>query len=127
MGLPPGTGSRAVRGRGRCGGEETGRRERAEGRKRTGRRGVRGVGAEGAGRAARAGEAAAPGARGGRFRTSSRAELGQNLTTPAGRAPTGPPIRRHYLMPVVAKPLTRNRWPNRNTRNSGISETTDIA
>ena len=32
-----------------------------------------------------------------------------------------------YLMPVVAKPLTRKRWPNRNTRNSGIRETTDMA
>src|SRR5699024_8858427 len=34
---------------------------------------------------------------------------------------------RGYLIPVVAKPLTRKRWPKRNTRNSGIRETTDIA
>ena len=32
-----------------------------------------------------------------------------------------------YLSPVVAMPLTRNFWPNRNTRNSGISVTTDMA
>ena len=35
--------------------------------------------------------------------------------------------RRNYLPPVVAMPLTRNRWPNRNTRNSGIKVTTDMA
>jgi multiple sugar transport system permease protein len=30
-------------------------------------------------------------------------------------------------MPVVAMPLIRNRWPKRNTRNTGSSETMDIA
>lgn len=32
-----------------------------------------------------------------------------------------------YLMPVVAMPLMRNRWPNRNTRNTGSRDTMDIA
>ena len=28
---------------------------------------------------------------------------------------------------MVAMPLTRNRWPKRNTRKSGIKVTTDMA
>src|SRR5256885_13763220 len=32
-----------------------------------------------------------------------------------------------YLMPVVAMPLTRNRWPIRKARNTGSSETIDMA
>ena len=32
-----------------------------------------------------------------------------------------------HLPPVVAIPLTRNRWPNKNTRKSGIKVTTDMA
>jgi hypothetical protein len=32
-----------------------------------------------------------------------------------------------YFPPVVAMPLTKNRWPNKNTRNSGIKVTTDMA
>ena len=32
-----------------------------------------------------------------------------------------------YLMPVVAMPLMRNRWPKRNTRKTGSSDTMDIA
>ena len=32
-----------------------------------------------------------------------------------------------YLMPVVAMPLMRNRWPKRNTRKTGRSDTMDIA
>ena len=32
-----------------------------------------------------------------------------------------------YLMPVVAIPLMRKRWPKRNTRKTGRSETMDIA
>ena len=104
MGLPPGTGSRAV-----CGGEETGETRTGGGVEEDGR-------------------AAPPDPRIVRFRTSSGPESAQNLTILAGAGPAGvgQPGGR-YLMPVVAKPLTRNRWPNRNTRNSGISETTDIA
>src|SRR5215211_2932427 len=34
---------------------------------------------------------------------------------------------RDYLMPVVAMPLIRNRWPSRKARKIGTSETTDIA
>jgi hypothetical protein len=36
-------------------------------------------------------------------------------------------FRGGYLPPVVAMPLTRNRWPNKNTKNSGIKVTTDMA
>jgi hypothetical protein len=36
-------------------------------------------------------------------------------------------IRQCYFPPVVAMPLTRKRWPNRNTRKSGSKVTTDMA
>ena len=45
---------------------------------------------------------------------------------PSGSGPAGEGRGRH-LPPVVAMPLTRNFWPKRNTRNNGISVTTDIA
>ena len=45
---------------------------------------------------------------------------------PPGSEPAGEG-RGRYLPPVVAMPLTRNFWPNRNTRNSGIKVTTDMA
>ena len=45
---------------------------------------------------------------------------------PPGSGPAGEGRGRH-LPPVVAMPLTRNLWPNRNTRNSGIKVTTDMA
>jgi len=42
-----------------------------------------------------------------------------------GTAATGEACR--YLIPVVAMPLMRNRWPKRKTRKTGSRDTMDMA
>lgn len=55
------------------------------------------------------------------------AEMPREVTTSTGvrygPAPRGP----GYLIPVVAMPLTRYRWPSMKAISNGSNETTDMA
>lgn len=61
-------------------------------------------------------------------RPSGRAsKLGRAVGVEGGAVGTAKGPGWNYLIPVVAMPLIRNRWPKRNTRNTGRRDTMDIA
>jgi hypothetical protein len=62
-----------------------------------------------------------PNENGGHTKNGGLAEKGAAAAAPFSAE------RSAYLMPVVAIPLIRKRWPKRKTRNTGNRDTMDIA